>query len=1112
MRLWWGQALAVLVLAWSVAAGAQAAEQKEQDDIEALDAEVIRLYEAGQYAEAVPIAERVLAMREKELGPEHSKVATALNNLAALYNNLVRYADAEPLYKRALAIDERALGPDHPGIAAALNNLAELYRRQNRFVDAVPLYERAIAIREKALGPDHPEVGKSLNNLAVLYFNQGRFSEAEQLYKRVLVISETDSDDTSLGRSLSNLAVLYDAQGRYGEAEPLYERALAIYEKMLGPDHPQIAYPINNLAVLYVNMGRYPDAERLYKRALAIREKALGPDHIDTAETLNKLAELYSAQSRFSDAEHLYNRALAIREKMLGPDHSDVGQSLNNIATLYGKMGRFADAEPLYKRAIAIREKALGPDHPAIGTLLNNLARLYEYLGRYADAEPLHKRALSLWEKALGPDHPDVGRSLNNLAGLYTYQGRYAEAEPLYRRSLGVWKNALGPDHPDVAASLNNLAGLALAQRNWAQAADYWRGSTGVIRRRAERGLADGEREGSGREALRWSSQFHGLVKVTHLLAAEGHGEREKLSQEMFETAQWAQGSEAAASLAQMAARSAKGDSALAALVRERQDLVGEWQAKDRQLIAARSRAPDRRNAETEKALAGRLATIDGRLAEIDARLATDFPDYAALANPKPLSLAEVQGELGDDEALVLFLDTDNRFNPVPEETFIWVVTKPDSRWVRSDLGTKALTERVQALRCGLDQDEWWGLEEANRCGSLLNIGQPDLSDPLPFNLEIAHELYQALFGQFEDLIKGKRLLIIPSGPLTSLPFHVLTTKKPETALSKTFAGYRTIAWLARENAITVLPSVSSLKALREFAKGSPSPKAYIGYGNPVLEGSADCKEVKAPEKCPSVEVSSTELRHAALAEGPVRATVRGRAGRRSADLGKVFAKGGGTEAVLAQVRALCPLPDTAYEIICVAEGLGVPKSEIRLDVAATEADLKALSESGALASHRVVHFATHGLLAGDVEEMAKKQGEPALVLTPPKEPKDADDNGLLTASEVTQLKLNADWIVLSACNTASGDKLGAEALSGLAQAFFYAGARALLVSHWPVYSDAAVRLTTRAFLEMEQDKTVGRADALQRAMIALMDDPSQNDNGHPSVWGPFVVVGEGAR
>jgi CHAT domain-containing protein len=162
------------------------------------------------------------------------------------------------------------------------------------------------------------------------------------------------------------------------------------------------------------------------------------------------------------------------------------------------------------------------------------------------------------------------------------------------------------------------------------------------------------------------------------------------------------------------------------------------------------------------------------------------------------------------------------------------------------------------------------------------------------------------------------------------------------------------------------------------------------------------------------------------------------------------------------------------------------------------------------------VHFATHGLVAAETESFTKSLAEPALLLTPPGVASEEDD-GLLTASEVAQLDLNAEWVILSACNTAgAGDTVGAEALSGLARAFFYAGARALLVSHWYVDSDGAVKLTTRAITELQGDPNIGRAEALRRAMLALMADTSRAPDwipaAHPAVWAPFVVVGEGGN
>jgi CHAT domain-containing protein len=209
-----------------------------------------------------------------------------------------------------------------------------------------------------------------------------------------------------------------------------------------------------------------------------------------------------------------------------------------------------------------------------------------------------------------------------------------------------------------------------------------------------------------------------------------------------------------------------------------------------------------------------------------------------------------------------------------------------------------------------------------------------------------------------------------------------------------------------------------------------------------------------------------------------------------------------GIEIDRSMLRGLPRLPETADELKVVAAKLGAPMSDIHLQRDASEATVK----RARLDDFSVLYFATHGLVASDVKGL----GEPALALSMPKQPSELDD-GLLTASEVAQLKLNADWVVLSACNTAAGDKPGAEALSGLARAFFYAGARALLVSHWAVESKAATTLTTSTFDILKSDPKLGRAEALRRAMPAYMNDTSDPLSAYPALWAPFVVVGEGA-
>ena len=263
-----------------------------------------------------------------------------------------------------------------------------------------------------------------------------------------------------------------------------------------------------------------------------------------------------------------------------------------------------------------------------------------------------------------------------------------------------------------------------------------------------------------------------------------------------------------------------------------------------------------------------------------------------------------------------------------------------------------------------------------------------------------------------------------------------------------------------------------------------------IGFGNPLLDG-PDARYVnlakltREKQRCP--ETHGRQL--AARPDLPSIGGIQTRAGL----------------ADVSHIKLQAPLPETADEVCAVAADVKADASSIHLGAQATERTIKRLSSSGELAKYRMVHFATHGVLAGELDGT----GEPGLILTPPDKATEEDD-GYLSASEIAALKLDADWIILSACNIAAGTATSGEALSGLARAFIYAQARALLVSHWAVYSDAAVKLITVALSEMAGDPKVGRAEALRRSMVSLIDK-GQRHEAHPAFWAPFVVVGEGA-
>jgi len=374
----------------------------------------------------------------------------------------------------------------------------------------------------------------------------------------------------------------------------------------------------------------------------------------------------------------------------------------------------------------------------------------------------------------------------------------------------------------------------------------------------------------------------------------------------------------------------------------------------------------------------------------------------------------------------------------------------------------------------------------AFKLATLLSLTTPLISpaaeDP-PIQRSAYHDYRVVTF--VEGLVHPWSIAFLPGG-------DVLVTEQPGQAMPENAAGYAGTAWLARRGAITMLPSVSSLKALRQVAKVSRATQPFLGFGNPLLTGPRGTdKSAWTRQRCADPPQGTTEVASRSLqGEAPM------------------FFRAGLADVAL--VRQQWPLPETADELCAVAQSTGAAPDAVYLGDKATEANIKTLSADGTLGKARVVHFATHGLLAGESGALFAAKAEPALVLTPPEVPT-ATDDGLLTASEVAQLQLDSDWVVLSACNTASGGSgAGAgEALSGLARGFFYAGARALLVSHWAVNSRATVDLVVVTFDALKVEPKLGRAEALRRSMLAMI--ASGGRNAHPANWAPFVVVGEGA-
>jgi CHAT domain-containing protein/Tfp pilus assembly protein PilF len=977
----------------------------------------------GRFKEAADKLNAALAIKLRN--NDAASVMRTSNILVNALMILQRRGEAQAVAKQSLAIGTQAFGPDDPRVAEAIESMGLIAREQENYGEAEDDFQRALAIKQKAPNMSPIEIALAMDDLGDLYGLEGRFDVGEKMLQQGLKVLErsygTDAPRApNYSKILNDLGNLYRDAGRLPEAEVALRKSYAIDHAKVRDGDQNAASTLGNLALVLNAQSRYAEAENLFNQTLIANEKAYGPNHPAVVYALNNLANNYVDQGRTAEAAAMQSRVLAINEKVAGPDSPDVARSLMNLGNSYKELGRTSEVPPLYERALRIFSQKFGENSGLVADVQGALGRLALDSGQFEDAGRNLSPAFATHERILGPQHPSLIIDLRSLGYLNMRTGKYPEARVYLERALAIAQSKLGANHLTTSAIMVNLAEISAHENKWPDAL--------AMLRRAGAQAGPGQRLGD---------LDAGLIRA--IWNVSGGRPDDSARNEAFVSAQRLHETQAGAALALMSARFAAGSDTVATLVRRQQDLKAQLDSLDKRITTELGAPDGKRNDALIVSLRTEAARAQKSLDETAAQILREYPGYAELSSPAPLTSAQTQALLKPDEALVLFIAVNDR-------SYVFAVTREASAMQEIPLRASELADRVSNLRKGLFNGT---------------------SEVTPFDLDASHDLYVALFGGIENLIAKKpRLLVVPTASLTSLPFQVLVTRKPDADVAPT-ERYRTAGWLINDKAIAVLPSVTSLRALRVYAKASRANKPFIGFGDPVLQ--------------------RTDPGKATMASRNVQAY-------------QSYYKGTVVD-IEALRKGLASLPETADELHAVARELGASDGDVRLGAAATVTNVKIAS----LDQYRVVDFATHGLVAGEVNGLS----EPALVLSLPEHPT-ADDDGLLTASRVAKLTLDADWAVLSACNRAAGEKPGAEGLSGLARAFFYAGARALLVSHWPVESEAAVKLTTAAFSELAKNPAIGRAEALRRSMQQLIADQSSPRNADPAVWAPFVLVGEG--
>ena len=637
------------------------------------------------------------------------------------------------------------------------------------------------------------------------------------------------------------------------------------------------------------------------------------------------------------------------------------------------------------------------------------------------------------------------------MAGSLSEQGKYAEAEALQRKTLEIRERVLGPEHPHTLISLNNLAFSLKSQGQYAEAEAPYRKALGT------------------RERVLGPEHPETLVTLNNLAVTLLSLDR---ASEALTYARRATDAGAADRSPHLSSLWLVEEETGEALISESFEVVQATQSSSAgeaiSQLGARMASGTGELSELvrqEQDLGNQVAAYDKAVLEALSE-PSDTPGIEVKKTNLRSRLEELKEQLAATQAELdeRFPDYANLVRPQPvglseiqellsteealvvldtdgkeEPGYLWVITRDDAQWQRLEL-SKRFWRWVKNIK---DVQADWSETRQNQ----------------------AWKIYRDTLGQMEDLIADKPdLVFVLSGQLSTIPPAMLITEAPIEGVQPSY--------LIDRHSITIMPSVTSLKILRTNNNITQAVNPLVGFADPQYDPTGEWENTSGDS-----EGGSRTLR-----------TTRDLYENGKMDLEKLW--------------SVDRLPDTADEIQAVRAILEGSEDDIYLGPAATETQIKQLSD---LHDFDVVYLATHGLLASDSQKALGFKPEPGLLMAGPEEATELDD-GLLTASEAALLDLNANWVVLSACNTAGGDDRG-EALSGLARAFFYAGAQSLVVSHWAVDSKATVPLMVEMFeAYSEGSSELSGAEALRQSMLAMK---AQEEYRHPYFWAPFVLVGE---
>lgn len=757
---------------------------------------------------------------------------------------------------------------------------------------------------------------------------------------------------------------------------------------------------------------------------------------------------------------------------------ADLGNSLARKAQAFRAAGRFADTEQTLRDYLRFSSEVELPAHFRSGMYIV-AANLRFAQREFEQSERLARKSDEILENlgfdALRTDRTERRRDVFiALAGQKKWQQAKAEIGRLDALAKGNTAAAsriafnfdrayvyLGNKEPELASPLFEQVAEASvktfgeghyfpAQAQGLQGVALWRQDDKESKKKAFQLLKSSVSALVSTRNLDYLDQVGIRPEIRQLIVGayiEAAAELDPQSVlQALGLADWLRAGTVQEALTDAAVRSAANTQGLAELVRQEQDAKNEIRAI-RAYLQGDAGTARSTLPEASAQMRERINQLEKVRVQYQAQIKASFPEYERLVRPLPPNLDDIAKKLISNEALLVVMPDATGVN-------VWAVKQVDgkaqAKFHRSALTEVQITRNVDALRKSLE-----------------SLGTQGLA--LPFNDLLAQETYKALIQPLEDVLNDRsQWIVAASGSLARLPFAVLQTSAKRNGTQRD--------WLIQKASLTQVPSVSSWLSLRGLTRRKLPEQALIAWGDPIFDPSLN----------------------RVLSNGTVRTVNFTRAAKSDIEVEEV----NGAK----MYHSMPPLPETRDELQDLAKALRADSNiDLIMGAKATRDSVLRANASGLLSNKKVIAFATHGLMAGDFPKLL----EPALAMSADGSELKNANSPLLTLEDVLGLKLNADWVVLSACNTAAADGKGEEALSGLARGFFYAGGRSLLVTHWAVESNSAKELTTRTFMHYTQFPNAPKSESLREAMLQVMADPRYS---HPAFWAPYALVGDALR